>query len=150
VTYYLMAIANLIAKNTAQRTLRGSGLSVNDWRVLRFFAQSGPAPATQVIAAIGIDKTTVGRVITFLQSTGLAELAPNPADRRQTLIALTAKGRRLHDRIYPIDRGFDSSFETQLTPAESRVLRPILVKLRNHAQVLLEDGSDRSTVSGRR
>ena len=77
-------------------------------------------------------------------------MAPNPADRRQTLIALTGAGRRLHERIYPIDRRVDASFELQLTPSEARVLRPILAKLRNHAQVLLEDGADRSRVSARR
>ncbi|MEO8449556.1 MAG: MarR family winged helix-turn-helix transcriptional regulator [Gemmatimonadota bacterium] len=138
IAYYLMTIANLIAKNTAQNTLSGVGVSLNGWRILRFLAVSRSGSAAGAIAALGIDKTTVSRAITELHAGGLIRLSPNPEDRRQTLISLRAAGKRIHDRIYPVDRAFDASFEAKLTRHETAVLRPILAKLRAHAQALLE------------
>jgi DNA-binding MarR family transcriptional regulator len=137
ITYYVMSIANLIAKNTTQRTLAGSGLTLNEWRVLRFVTLFTPALASDVIATIGMDKTTVSRAIARLHAAKLVALEPNPADRRETRLTLTERGRQLHAKLYPIDRAFDASFEKELTRKELAVLRPLLAKLHHHARALL-------------
>jgi len=49
--------------------------------------------------AIGADKTRLIDVLDDLQSRGLIRREPDPADRRARLLALTAKGRRLRDRV---------------------------------------------------
>ena len=133
ITYYLMSIANLIARNTSQATLRGSGLRLNEWRVLRFVALAPSALATDVIASLGIDKTTVSRAIASLRQARLIVLRPNPADRRETRLSLSAAGRRIHDRYQPVDQAVDASFEEKLTRAEAATLRRLLVKLHHHA-----------------
>jgi len=139
ITFYLMSIANLIARNTAHRTLRGSGLSLQEWRVLRFVALAPSALASGVIASLGIDKTTVSRAIASLRARGLLRLQPNPADRRETRLTLSAAGRRLHDRYQPVDQAVDASFEKTLSRSEAATLRQLLVKLHAHA-TSLSDG----------
>jgi DNA-binding MarR family transcriptional regulator len=136
ITYYLMSIANLIARNTAHRTLRGSGLSLNEWRVLRFVALVPSALASDVIASLGIDKTTVSRAIASLGAKKLVRLTPNPEDRRETRLSLSAAGRRLHDRYQPVDQAVDASFEKELSRSEAATLRRLLVKLHSHATSL--------------
>jgi DNA-binding MarR family transcriptional regulator len=145
ITFHIMSIANLIARHTAHNTLNGSGLNPNEWRVIRFLALYELASAADIIATIGIDKTTVSRAISGLNTAKLIRLTPSPTDRRQTLLSLTRKGSQLHDRIYPIDQARDASFEEQLTSGEANALRPILVKLRRHAQASANDGDTRST-----
>ena len=49
--------------------------------------------------AIGADKTRLIDVLDDLQSRGLIRREPDPADRRARLLTLTAKGRRLRDRV---------------------------------------------------
>lgn len=141
ITFYLMSIANLIARNTAHRTLRGSGLSLNEWRVLRFVALAPSALASDVIASLGIDKTTVSRAIASLHAKKLVALRPNPEDRREIRLSLAPAGRRLHQRYRPIDEAVDGSFEARLTGGEVTTLRRLLVKLHAHA-TSLSDGSD--------
>lgn len=136
ITYYLMSIANLIARNTAHRTLRGSGLSLNEWRVLRFVALAPAALASDVIASLGIDKTTVSRAIASLRARRLMVLTPNPEDRRETRLSLSSAGRRLHDRYQPVDQAVDASFEKRLSRSEAATLRHLLVKLHAHATSL--------------
>ena len=136
ITYYLMSIANLIARNTAHRTLSGSGLSLNEWRVLRFVALAPSSLASDVIASLGIDKTTVSRAIARLGTRRLVVLKINPEDRRETRLSLSAAGRRLHDRYHPVDQAVDASFEKRLSRSEATTLRRLLVKLHTHATSL--------------
>jgi MarR family transcriptional regulator, organic hydroperoxide resistance regulator len=48
---------------------------------------------------IGADKTRLIDVLDDLQARGLIRRDPDPADRRARLLSLTAKGRRLRDRV---------------------------------------------------
>ena len=136
--YSIMVLANLISRNTSRRTLAGTPLKINDWRVLRLTQMFGPLCAIDVINLLGLDKTTTSRAIGRLDELDLVELAPNPDDRRQTLISLTAKGRAMYDHVAPRDRASDSSFQRVLTAAELRRFHLLMGKLRRHAQQLLD------------
>lgn len=137
--YSIMVVANLIARITTQGALAGEGLTLPAWRVLRLVQVFGPIPAASIISTIGMDKTAVSRIITYLYEAQLIELTPNAADRRQTLVSLTATGRRLHDRIAPIDVQFDRSFESLLTPSQIKEFRAAMRALHAHAQSLLAE-----------
>lgn len=131
--FSIMVLANLIARITTQNALVDSKLSLSEWRVLRVANIFGPLSAADIIATIGLDKTTVSRMITRLHEAQLIKLLPNPSDRRQTLIALTVAGTRLHDRIAPVDENFDRSFESLLSAGDLAAFREVMRKLRSHA-----------------
>lgn len=134
--FSIMVLANLIARITSQHALADSKLSLTEWRVLRITHIFGPLSAADIIATIGLDKTTVSRMITSLHEAQLIKLLPNAADRRQTLISLTAAGTRLHDRIVPVDEEFDRSFESLLSAAEVTSFREVMKRLHSHASSL--------------
>jgi DNA-binding MarR family transcriptional regulator len=50
-------------------------------------------------AEIGADKTRLIDVLDDLQERGLIRRDPDPGDRRARLLSLTAKGRRLRERV---------------------------------------------------
>lgn len=137
VAYSIMVLANLIARITTQGALTDSSLTLPAWRVLRIVQVFGPLSAASIIATIGMDKTTVSRMITYLHDAQLIELNANAADRRQTLISLTPAGRRLHDRIAPTDDQFDRSFESLLSASQLKTFHEAMRKLRAHAQSLV-------------
>lgn len=140
ITYSIIVLANMISRNTSSKTLSQFSISINEWRVLRMTRAFGPICAADVINTLAMDKTTVSRAITNLHAGKLISLAPNARDRRQTLVDLTPKGRRLHDKIAPLDEKVDKSFEAVLTDEEIQQFHSIMRKLRPSAQKLLVEG----------
>lgn len=139
VAYSVMVVANLIARITTQGPLAGEELTLPAWRVLRITEVFGPISAAGIINTLGMDKTTVSRMITYLHDAQLLELTANAADRRQTLVSLTPAGKRLHDRIAALDDQFDRSFESLLTASQMKTFHEVMRTLRAHAQSLLAD-----------
>lgn len=139
VAYSIIVLANVIARYTSQHTLRGLDLNVNDWRLLRLAKIFGPISAAEIIATIAMDKTTVSRAITKAHERKLIKLAPNPSDRRQTFVMLTAAGAKLLERHGTLDEQFDRSFEMQLSEEEQESFHRIMGKLRGHAHEMLKN-----------
>jgi DNA-binding MarR family transcriptional regulator len=64
-----------------------------------------------------------------LEAAGLIARGPDPSDRRGTLIALTAEGRRLIDALMPAHLDNERRVLGALTEAEQRRLADLLRKL---------------------
>lgn len=137
--YSVMVLANLITRITTQGTLRDAPVNINEWRILRIAHMFGPMSAADIVSTLGMDKTTVSRTITSLHEAGYIKLSANPSDRRQTLIALTAAGLKVHAAILPADQSNDSAFEALLTEAELAHFKTTMSKLRGHAQAVLAE-----------
>lgn len=135
--YSIMVLANLITKHTSQTTLSNSPININEWRILRLVSIFGPISAADIITTIGMDKTTVSRTVTGLHKENLIKLHANSEDRRQTLLTLTATGKKILDKINPLAEASDRSFEQQLSDEELKHIRSIMHKLRRHAKELL-------------
>ncbi|WP_223279967.1 MarR family winged helix-turn-helix transcriptional regulator [Streptomyces sp. SDr-06] len=70
------------------------GVDATTYPVLSGIARVGPATATKLAEAIGMDRTVTTRYATRLQEAGLITRHPDPADARATRLALTAEGER--------------------------------------------------------
>lgn len=58
--------------------------------------EDGPAPTqAELAASVGRDKTRIIPILERLESRGLLRRAPDPADRRNRVVALTEAGREL-------------------------------------------------------
>ncbi|WP_327167310.1 MarR family winged helix-turn-helix transcriptional regulator [Streptomyces subrutilus] len=74
----------------------GMGEAVDEltYPVLSGLARSGPRSAADLAPEIGLDRSGVTRRASRLEEAGLVRRAPDPADRRATLLALTPDGER--------------------------------------------------------
>ncbi|HET7232023.1 MAG TPA: MarR family transcriptional regulator [Longimicrobium sp.] len=81
---HLIAAGDALARPAGQSSAR--------WQVMGV-VEHGPATVAQVARALGITRQSVQRVADLLEGDGLAEYAPNPADRRADLLQLTDAGR---------------------------------------------------------
>lgn len=139
VAYSIIALANLITLNTMKNTLEGTGLSVNEWRVMRMAAIYGSICAADIINLFGLDKTTTGRAISRLHKRRLVKQAVDADDRRQTNVSLSATGKKMHDRIIKRDSISDNYIETILSQREIKSFHAAMRKLRHHVKQMLHD-----------
>ena len=91
---YLLAQASSRISREFHREVEGSGLSVTEWRVLASLAGSD-GESIGTLAQLALTKQpTLSKVVQRMEADGLVERTDARADRRQTVVHLTRKGRR--------------------------------------------------------
>jgi DNA-binding MarR family transcriptional regulator len=98
-------------------------LSANQTAVLGMLFRFGDLTPGAVASRMGRSPQSLTRVFQALELAGLLERRPDPADGRQTLLALTLDGREaLGAEMRPRDRWLAASLTEQCTPAERDLL----------------------------
>jgi DNA-binding MarR family transcriptional regulator len=77
---------------------------------------------------IGIDDTTATRLVDRLEASGLVERRPLPADRRVTVVGLTADGEELIRKVTTRRQRFFAEVLTALEPDEQMELVRLTAK----------------------
>src|ERR1700741_4936573 len=73
-----------------------SPFSLAEARVLYELTQRERPTATEICAALDLDPGYLSRILRGFVERGLVTKTPSPADRRQSRLALTAKGRKAY------------------------------------------------------
>ena len=99
-----------------------------------------PLTPSQVADRILIPSATVTATLDLLERRGWIRRAPNPDDRRSTLVEITPDGRAVADQVLPGIRTLEKSVLSALTPEERVQLLDLLAKiLHRAAAVATED-----------
>jgi DNA-binding MarR family transcriptional regulator len=69
------------------------GVDATTYPVLSGLARLGPASATRLAEAVGLDRTVTTRYVSRLEKAGLIARTADDADKRATRLELTAAGR---------------------------------------------------------
>jgi len=72
-----------------------AGLSPTQTAALATIERHGPLTPSELAVHERIQRPTVARLLGRLEADGLVDRAPDPGDRRSSLISITAEGRRL-------------------------------------------------------
>ncbi|MEU0266960.1 MarR family transcriptional regulator [Nocardioides sp. NPDC006303] len=75
--------------------LDAAGLEMWDYAVLSALAESDAPTQAQLAATTGRDKTRLIGNLDRLETQGMVEREPDPADRRNRIVSLTAAGSRV-------------------------------------------------------
>jgi DNA-binding MarR family transcriptional regulator len=75
-----------------RRTDIHEGLDRAEYLLLRSLDETGPMRISALATLLGLDPSTAGRQVAVLQAGGLVERAPDPADRRCSVVTPTAEG----------------------------------------------------------
>lgn len=87
------------------RALHRHGLCASDFEVLDVLAGDSCAYRVQEISErVHLSQSALSRLVARLEKDGLVERGMCPEDRRGVKVALTAKGRRLHGEVLPVQR----------------------------------------------
>jgi DNA-binding MarR family transcriptional regulator len=82
-----------------RETLEPLGVLPSQGRALGVLMRRGPLRPGALAEALGIAARSATEVVDVLEGRGLVARAPDPGDRRATLVALTETGRELGKRI---------------------------------------------------
>jgi DNA-binding MarR family transcriptional regulator len=98
----LLAQASRLISGEFHLVVTAQGFTVSEWRVLASLAGSEPVNIGQLAEITTMKQPTVTRVLDRMQARGLIERLPNDADRRVTLVRITAAGTRLVSKLIPL------------------------------------------------
>jgi DNA-binding MarR family transcriptional regulator/GNAT superfamily N-acetyltransferase len=134
-----------------QEHLLDTAFAMTEARVLYELAHRAPTTATAVGADLGLDAGYLSRILRRFSERGLIVRKAAPADARQTLIAVTAKGRKafaplneasraqvaaMLERLDPAAQerviAAMATVETLLSPPATDTARPPMIVLRPH------------------
>ncbi|MFC3282119.1 MarR family winged helix-turn-helix transcriptional regulator [Litchfieldella rifensis] len=122
----------LISRGYLEPFFRSHGLQLGEFDVLATLRRSG-APyslgPTQLFEALMISSGGMTNRLDRLERSGLIVRAPNPEDRRGTLVSLTEKGRELIDRLVPLHVENEARILSTLSREEQETLSELLGKL---------------------
>jgi DNA-binding MarR family transcriptional regulator len=109
--------------------LTGHDIEMWDYAVLGGLEPGAAPTQAQLAAAVGRDKTRLIPILDRLESRGLLRRDPDPADRRNRVVTLTAAGRDLLAACRASIRQLENELLADLEPAEQEALRSSLSRL---------------------
>jgi DNA-binding MarR family transcriptional regulator len=127
----------LNSARVVEAALRPEGLSVGMRAVLEILAEHGPAPVPALGERLDLARQGVQRHVNDLLALGFVEARQNPAHRRSVLIALTAAGGEVIERIRAAELRELAGLALDCTDAEiataARVLQSLSRDVRQRA-----------------
>jgi DNA-binding MarR family transcriptional regulator len=146
-SYRFSIIARRQTRCLADMHASRCGLSVNGWKLLSVIEYFGPLSASEAGGHTSLEPAKVTRGIDALAEQGLVLRREDPADRRRTILSLSAKGKRIHDRVELVSRALEQELLSVLRPAERESLDRVLDKLeRRSAEIFARSDAWREIV----
>lgn len=125
----------------ATKILRANGgLTLVQWRILVLLGRFGETTVGRLAADSQFDKALISRTAQTLVQQGLVAMRSDEQDHRQHILAITDKGRQVHDRAAPHMQARQEALMSSMTEAQLRVLFQALDRL--------EEAADRATDNG--
>jgi len=118
IPYRLSVTSNLVSDVIASAYEALFGLTIPEWRVIAVVAENDGITQQGICTATRMDKVTVSRATIALVDRGLVARAPNSADRRSRLLALTRAGQALYADVAPKALEFEHRIFATFAPEE--------------------------------
>ena len=138
-----LPIALLRAREATMRRFKphvdAHGLTIQQWRVIRALADSGPLDSKTLAARCVIMPPSLTRIFRALEARGLIR-AEAAEDARRHVVALTEEGRALHDRMAGASEAIYAGIEAAFGAEKMAALLALLVELREVAEAMPESG----------
>ncbi|GAA3397013.1 MarR family winged helix-turn-helix transcriptional regulator [Streptomyces roseoviridis] len=127
-SYALSRVARL-HRIAAGRHLRELGLYPGQEFLMMALWDCGPVRQSALIQALGLDPSTVTKMLQRLEQCGHVRRRPDPADRRAVLVEATEEGEALRARVEAVWSRLEEDSLAGLDPAERDVLTRLLARL---------------------
>jgi DNA-binding MarR family transcriptional regulator len=127
--YQLSVLSNRISQGIAREYAQRFELGITEWRVLAVLGRYSHLSANEVAERTAMDKVQVSRAVAKLVQVGRVKRATHQADKRRSVLELSAKGRKVYQQIAPLALRFERELIQQLDADEQIWLTRILGKL---------------------
>lgn len=132
--FRMVLVVNLTARPFARIWGRKYKLNLTEWRVMITLASCPGASANDIARLSGLDKMTVSRSLASMIRHGYVDRRNSREDRRRSILALTARGRRVFATIAPSGADRERALFADFSSAErarfGRLLDGIVARAR--------------------
>jgi DNA-binding MarR family transcriptional regulator len=125
---YLIFLTARTHRGLAGELLRPLGLHPGQEILLMQLWDRDGQTQSELIASLGLDASTVTKMVQRLEAQGHLSRAPSSEDRRAIVVKLTSTGKKLRAEIEKMWAALNSSSTGQLTDAEENQLCHLLKK----------------------
>jgi DNA-binding MarR family transcriptional regulator len=123
-------LSNKLTGSASQAYRKQFEVGVVEWRILAYLAVYDTGTGAQMSQLMGIDKAAISRSATFLQRQKL--VCSQQGFGRNLEFKLTAKGRKLHDRMMPLALAREKALLSGLSEKDVKALVGYLHVLLNN------------------
>jgi DNA-binding MarR family transcriptional regulator len=131
-------IANKLSRSATVLYQKRFGVNVTEWRILVLLAIEPGIPASRICHVIGFDKGPVSRTLSLMQERGLVTIKADPNDGRSHSIAMTPKGRAIHNQIMVVALERERRLLGCLNKEEREVLIGLLGRVHGNLPAVTE------------
>ncbi len=129
VPFLVAALGNRLSAIASARLRRELGIGLMEWRILALLAVEAEATPARIGQVAGVDKSVVSRAAGSLEKRGLIAVGAEAAAGRQTRMAMTAEGLRMHERGIHIAYDSNDALLEGFTDADRAQLSDLLRRL---------------------
>lgn len=126
--YLMNRLMARLNQNLTDR-LRHVGLSFQHWRIVLVLAMRGPRTMSQLIEETVIPQSTLSRMLMRMERDGLITRRTDARDTRVLWVDLTARGREMFARIYPLGYAEYHRAARHLTEEEEEIFLTLLRRM---------------------
>jgi DNA-binding MarR family transcriptional regulator len=134
--YRLSVLSHTISTTIAQVYEERFKLSIPEWRVIAILGRYPGLSAVEVAERTVMDKVAVSRAVTKLLKNGRIDREFADADRRRSILNLSAEGRRVHNEVAPLALQFERDLLEGLSAEDKANLDAIMDRLLARARML--------------
>lgn len=127
--YRLSVLSNRISQDIAALYAERFELTVTEWRVLAVLGRYPDLSASEVAERTAMDKVAVSRAVSALLAGGRLKRQMHGADRRRSVLELSAKGYRIYDEVAPLALAYEQRLLEGLQDDERAALDRLLTRM---------------------
>ena len=123
--FWLRFVSNAVS-GRFEKLVDGEGVTVSEWVALRQIYGETPVTSGELVAALGLTKGAISKVLGRLETKGLLRRTEDETDRRVQVLVLTEQGRELVPRLAALADENDRYFFANLPTDTQKTLRVAL------------------------
>ena len=134
--YRLAVLSHTVSTKIAGVYDKRFGLTIPEWRVLAILGRFPGLSAVEVAERTMLDKVAVSRAVTKLIKSGRIDREFADADKRRSILNLSAQGREVHDEIAPLALAMEEDLLHGLSDDEVNTLNSVIERLLARARLI--------------
>jgi DNA-binding MarR family transcriptional regulator len=124
--YRLSVLSNTVSTAIAGAYHERFGLTIPEWRVMAVLAMTPDLSAAEVAQRTAMDKVAVSRAVASLLKSKRIVRQLARADRRRSLLQLSAAGRRVYAKVVPFALAYERALIAPLSAEERETINRAL------------------------